>query len=140
MPDTAQSFAQQWLQDHGDKLYGYALVRVGGDQALAEDLVQETLLAGLRGYQQFDHQASVGTWLVSILRRKIVDHYRKQGRRGKEFDIDDYFTDKGSIKHLGDWKFQAEQLLENREFLDAVRGCIGNLSEPLAEAFSPDGD
>lgn len=136
MPEAAQSFAQLWLQDYGDKLYGFALTRVGHNQALAEDLVQETLLAGLRGYAGFDHQSSVDTWLVSILRRKIIDHYRKTGRRGKEFEIGDYFTDTGSIKHLGDWKFQADQLVENQEFLQAVQGCIGNLSDPLAEAFS----
>ena len=136
MPDAVQSFAQQWLHDFGDKLFGYALTRVGRDAALAEDLVQETLLAGLRGYDRFDHKSSVDTWLISILRRKIIDHYRSKGRRGKEFELDDYFSEHGSIKHLGDWKFQADQLLESREFLDAVQDCIGNLSLPLSEAFS----
>ena len=136
MPEAAQSYAQLWLQEFGDKLYRYALTRVGHDQALAEDLVQDTLLAGIRGFARFDQKSSVETWLISILRRKIVDHYRKTGRRGKEFEIGDYFTDTGSIKHLGDWKFQADQLLENREFLEAVRGCMENLSQPLSEAFS----
>ena len=136
MPDTAQSFAQLWLRDYGDKLYAYALSRVGGDTALAEDLVQETLLAGLKGFANFAEQATVETWLFSILRRKIIDHYRQQGRRGKEFTYEDYFSEHGSIKHLGDWRFDAEQLLENREFLEAVHGCVQNLSEPLAEAFA----
>ena len=134
--ETAQSFAQLWLRDYGDKLYRYALGRVGGNSALAEDLVQETLLAGLKAYNRFEHQATVETWLIGILRRKIVDHYRRQGRRGKEFAIEDYFSEHGSIKHLENWKFDSEELLENREFLEAVQGCLKNLSGPLAEAFS----
>lgn len=136
MPDTAQSFAQLWLRDYGDKLYAFALRRVGGDSGLAEDLVQETLLAGLKGYANFAEQSAVETWLFSILRRKIIDYYRKKGRRGKEFTYEDYFSEHGSIKHLGDWRYDAEQLLQNREFLEAVNGCLQNLSEPLAEAFS----
>ena len=135
MPDTVQSAAQLWLREYGDKLYAFALSRIGGDSALAEDLVQETLLAGIKGFDKFSHQSTVETWLFSILRRKIVDQYRKQGRRGKEFEYEDYFSEHGSIKNLGDWRFEAEQLLANQEFLNAVKGCVQNLSPPLADAF-----
>ena len=135
MPDTAQSTGHLWLQNYGDKLYAFALARVGGDAALAEDLVQETLLAGLKGFDSFSQQSSVETWLFSILRRKIVDHYRKQGRRGKEFAYDDFFSDHGSIKNLSDWRFDAEQLLADKEFIDTVKGCMSQLSTPLKEAF-----
>ena len=136
MPETAKMFAQRWLQDHGDRLYGYALGRVGGDVGLAEDLVQETLLAGLRGYDQFENQSTEETWLFGILRKKIIDHYRKQGRRSKEFPLDEFFSEKGSIKHLGDWKFEADRLLENRDFLATVKDCMKTLNPQLAEAFS----
>ena len=47
------------------------------DKSLAEDLVQETLLAALRARKQFQGQSSGRTWFVAILRRKIVDHIRK---------------------------------------------------------------
>ena len=135
MPEAAKAFAQRWLVEYGDRLYSYALGRVGGDTALAEDLVQETLLAGLRGYEHFEMQSAVETWLIGILKRKIADHYRNQARRSPEFSLDEFFTDKGSIKHLSDWSFEADRLLENREFLAAVQGCMRSLNPQLAEAF-----
>jgi DNA-directed RNA polymerase specialized sigma24 family protein len=37
----------RWVEDHGDCLYSYALIRVR-NREVAEDLVQETLLAAMR--------------------------------------------------------------------------------------------
>jgi len=134
--ETAQTYAHRWLQDYGDKLYHYALARVGGNAALAEDLLQETLLAGMKGYSQFENKSTVETWLTGILRRKIVDFYRQQGRRGREYPIEELFFETGSIKHLENWNFEADQLLENQEFLAAVKSCLQSLNTPLSEAFS----
>ena len=70
--------ASAWLERHGDALYRYARARLGA-RDLAEDLVQETLLAAPRARQQFAGRSSVRTWLFSILRHKIVDLYRRSG-------------------------------------------------------------
>jgi RNA polymerase sigma-70 factor (ECF subfamily) len=53
------------------------MVRVN-DREKAEDLVQETFLAGLRGKDRFRGQGSERTWLTSILKRKVIDIYRKK--------------------------------------------------------------
>ncbi len=68
---------QKWVERYGDYLYNYTIVRVN-DQAKAEDLVQETFLAGLKGRDGFQGKSSERTWLISILKRKIIDTYRKQ--------------------------------------------------------------
>jgi RNA polymerase sigma-70 factor, ECF subfamily len=65
-----------WLQEHGDYLFAYALLRVRRRE-VAEDLVQETLLAGMQRFDTFQARSSVRTWLVGILKHKIVDHFRK---------------------------------------------------------------
>lgn len=57
-------------------LFRYAKQRVGKDE-LARDLVQETWLAAHKGISGFAGRSSLKTWLVSILRRKIVDHHRR---------------------------------------------------------------
>lgn len=70
---------QQWLQNHGDTLYRYARGRVGR-QDVAEDLVQETLLAAWQARSSFRGQAQERTWLIGILRHKLVDYFRQTVR------------------------------------------------------------
>ena len=61
----------------------------------AEDVVQETLLAAIEGEDKFAGKSSVKTWLIGILRHKIVDAIRKKTREpstpmpGAEDEIDD---------------------------------------------------
>lgn len=57
-------------------LVGYARRRVGSAD-VAADLVQDTWMAALRNIESFAGRSSLRTWLVSILRRKIVDLYRR---------------------------------------------------------------
>src|SRR5437773_12048914 len=73
--------------DHGECLYRYALVRVRKPE-VAEDLVQETFLAAVRGYEKFGGRSSERNWLVGILKNKIVDHFRKLGRETSFTDMD----------------------------------------------------
>ena len=70
---------QQWLARFGDELYRFALGRVS-DTMAAEELVQETLVSALGALDSFRGQASERTWLFVILKRKIIDHYRRQAR------------------------------------------------------------
>lgn len=58
-------------------LLRYAKRRVGRDD-LAKDLVQETWVAAFGGIGAFAGRSSLRTWLVSILRRKIVDQHRRK--------------------------------------------------------------
>ena len=75
----AGSDPEQWLDQHGDALYAFALLRVQ-QPAVAEDLVQDTLLAAFSGRERFGGGAQERTWLIGILKHKIIDHLRKSGR------------------------------------------------------------
>jgi RNA polymerase sigma-70 factor (ECF subfamily) len=70
---------QWWTDRYGDELYTFALRRVRSSEE-AEELVQETLLSALDALASFRGQASERTWLFLILRRKVIDHYRRQAR------------------------------------------------------------
>lgn len=70
---------EEWLQQHGDALYAFAMMRLH-NSAAAEDILQETLIAGLQGLETFREGAGVRTWLISIMKNKIVDHLRKVTR------------------------------------------------------------
>ena len=135
MQDSTEHFAETWLRDHGNLLFSYALARVGGDSAVAEDLVQETLLAAIQGYARFKQEAKLETWLVGILRRKLVDHFRKSYRRNKEIAVAEFFSPKGHVKDIAKWQGDPRKLYENQEFWTVFDGCLSKLSAPLAEAF-----
>jgi RNA polymerase sigma factor (sigma-70 family) len=68
-----------WVDDHGDFLFRYALMRLR-DETAAEDLVQETLLAAIQSLASYAGKSSERTWLTSILKHKIIDYYRRQAR------------------------------------------------------------
>ena len=77
---------EQWVDRHGDYLFKYALLRLR-DPGRAEDLVQETFLAALKGGSAFAGRAAEKTWLVGILKHKIFDYYRKLGRETSFTDL-----------------------------------------------------
>jgi len=70
---------EAWVDEHGDCLYRYAVMRVRHPE-VAEDLVQETLLAAVRTQTSFRGTSSERSWLYGILKNKICDHFRKRAR------------------------------------------------------------
>lgn len=78
-PDKLNAEPGRWLDDHGDYLFKYAVFRLRDDTA-AEDAVQETFLGALKAYEKFQGRGSERTWLVGILKHKILDHFRKAER------------------------------------------------------------
>ena len=132
-----------WLDLHGDVLFRYAFWRVRNPEE-AEELVQETLLAGLRGRERFAGRSSQRTWLVGILRRKIVDHFRGARRSGTAdglrqsdhapaelFDKRGYWT-----VGLRTWPSDPTRTLEAEEFWTVLDACLGKLPPALADAFA----
>jgi RNA polymerase sigma-70 factor, ECF subfamily len=65
----------------GPTVYGFVFARVGGDEAAAEDLLQETLVEALRSAHTFRGDASLRTWVCSIARRRLARHYEKERRQ-----------------------------------------------------------
>ena len=59
----------KWIDLYADYLFNYTISRVN-DREIAQDLVQETFLAGLKSMKNFKGEASERTWLISILKRK----------------------------------------------------------------------
>ena len=68
---------EHWVDDYGDFLFRFAFARVNNKQT-AEDLVQETLLSALKNISEFKNKSQERTWLISILKHKIIDYYRKR--------------------------------------------------------------
>jgi len=82
----------RWVDEHGDYLFKFAILRLR-DASRAEDLVQETFLAALKGGKSFAGRSAEKTWLVGIMRNKLNDHFRKVGRETSFSDLDFYLDE-----------------------------------------------
>lgn len=131
-----------WVDEHGDCLYRFALLRVRKPE-LAEDLVQDTLLAAVKAADNFTGRSSERSWLVGILKHKIVDHFRKQGRETPFTDME-FLHDEMSHKFedgfwnhdIGpkDWQ-ESEVVTYSGEFWQTMRRCMEKLPSRVASAF-----
>jgi RNA polymerase sigma factor (sigma-70 family) len=70
--------ATDWLSEHGDAMWRFAISRVSPH--VAEDVIQETLLAAVAKRAAFEERSAVETWLIGILIHKIADHFRRRAR------------------------------------------------------------
>ena len=75
-----------WVDKYADYLFNYAVVRVS-DAEIAKDLVQETFLAALKSAKNYQGAASERTWLIAILKRKVIDYYRKINSKKGTLDL-----------------------------------------------------
>ena len=111
-----------------DYLYRYALLRVRNPQ-VAEDLVQETLLAVLRSRDGFRGQASERSWHCGILKHKIYDYFRTRSRETS-------FTDLEFLEDEMAHKFAGEAAMLRSEFWAIFRQCLSKLPPRVADAFT----
>ena len=134
-----------WVANYADILYSYAYKRVN-DKAVAEDLVQETFLGGLKSQANFAGDSTEKTWLFAILKFKIIDHYRKKtkekGNTTKNSDgaeTDSYFF-KADGHINNNVKFEAsdetsDSNLEKKEFYSTLESCLSKIPNKLAQVF-----
>lgn len=130
---------RRWVEAHGDVLWRYAVVRVRSAET-AEDLIQETLVAALEAAPAFRAECTERTWLVSILRRKIADHERREIRRRERQGPADAGAMAMMFDEQGRWRFDpgdapSESALDSGEFWRDFERCLAKMPAGLAEAF-----
>jgi len=136
------------VDDHGDYLYRFALVKVRSE-TIAEDMVQETYLAAVKSLESYKGKSTERTWLTAILKHKIMDHYRKYS---KEENFDDTESERlGILKYFkrengwsgfwnekfrpARWNISPEQDLENKEFYEVLEKCLTELPDKIESVF-----
>lgn len=139
---------ERWVDEHGDYLFKFAMMRLR-DTARAEDAVQETFLAALKGGKTFAGRSAEKSWLVGILKNKIYDYFRKAGRETSFTDLG-FYSDEESDRFVGDGMGQggwihelgpqdwpnAGQSLDNELFWKTYRDCAGKLPKNVAAVFN----
>lgn len=129
-----------WVDEYGDYLYRYAHSRLR-DANAAEEVVQETFMAGIRYQSQFSGKGPERAWLLGILKRKIIDYVRLRSKHANDsledghdptvhlFDEHDRWK-KGVFPDLApDSRLQADELRQ------VVRECLEHLPPGQADVF-----
>jgi RNA polymerase sigma-70 factor (ECF subfamily) len=73
---------------HLDSLYGLALRLTGGDEARAQDLVQEAMLRAYRAWDRFEAGTNCRAWLMTILRNTFINEFRRRKARPSDVEFD----------------------------------------------------
>ncbi|HEY6881183.1 MAG TPA: RNA polymerase sigma factor [Polyangiales bacterium] len=101
MATAAAVITPSTIQELSPGLFAFAY-RAVRQREEAEDLVQDTWISALRTVPSFEGRSSLRTWLVSILRRRIADRFRRE--RASEELQEERFAFDGSApeERLGD--------------------------------------
>jgi RNA polymerase sigma-70 factor (ECF subfamily) len=141
---TEETFDPRLLEPLRPSLTRYARWLLGNDAA-AEDAVQETMLAALQSPESFAGRSKAKTWLFGILKHKVADTFRRQGREQPLPDDsdDDPRTDgSGLFMENGHWREppsnwgDPEAAFSQARFFEVLESCIEELPKNTARVFT----
>lgn len=131
---------REWVHLYTDKMFSWAFHKTGNKET-AEDLVQDTFLAVVNTFSNFEGKSNPKTWLFSILNNKIVDFYRKEVKNPVVNKVSQNFLEGASFFDTlfdanggwlnpqvpGNWGATSENLLDDSDFVDVLQVCMNRL-------------
>jgi RNA polymerase sigma-70 factor (TIGR02943 family) len=140
---TTLSFEQQIVDLH-DYMLKFARLQLRND-AWAQDAVSETVLAALSKPQAFGNRSQLKTWLIGILKHKVIDALRHHSREISGLDTSDdanadpldaiaFHQDGHFVESPADWG-NPEQQLNSRQFFEILEACATQLPAVQARLF-----
>jgi RNA polymerase sigma-70 factor (ECF subfamily) len=135
------------IESHRPYLLRYALAQLRDGQ-LAEEAVQEALVAALESVTSFGGKSSLRTWLTSILRFKVIDLQRRAIAERSHFEptdfaaqpdddawLDEIFDASGHWRQAPQAWSDPEAALEQRRFWEAFERCLDRLPAAGGRVF-----
>ena len=138
---------EEQLVEHRVYLMRFARLQLRNDD-WAEDAVSETLLAALSRPQSFGNRSQLKTWLVGILKHKVIDVIRSNARlvalpdrqvdqndgEGDELDRLAFKADGHFAEMPNDWG-DPHQNLQQVQFFEVLDACMERLPRALGRLF-----
>ncbi len=100
------------------------LERYVGDRAVAEDLLQETLMRMHKGLSSFAGRSSIKTWAFSIASRVAADYFRHPGRKTRIVDLNEVAE-----------PIDSDQAIDERLVVDEMNDCVRQVIDSLPQAY-----
>jgi RNA polymerase sigma-70 factor (ECF subfamily) len=122
-----------WFDEYHEYLFQFAYSKVK-DRELAKDLVQDTFVSAQQSPVSFQEKSSPQTWLVSILKNKIIDFWRKEKRQ--QTTPESKFFINENEKGAGRWLIEKaphqsiashDTVIEEQERQQDLEACLENL-------------
>lgn len=135
--EDSKHVVHEWIEKYSDTFYDYLCKRVTDSNA-AKDVLQETFIAAWKNSGGFKNRSSEKTWLFSILKNKLIDHFR-QKQKSQQIESSGYFFDE--VDHWAErsapkeWS-PAEKFIDNKEFYAVLKKCNSKLSLLQQQTFS----
>lgn len=137
---SAPDFARQ-VEALRPQLMRFARTQLRND-AWAEDAVSDTLLAALEKPQSFSGQSQLKTWLVGILKHKVVDQLRRHtreatilvGEDGEDLDEQIFLPD-GHFREIPEDWGSPESAFGQRQFFEVLEACMEHLPPAQGRVF-----
>jgi len=132
------------IAEHQAYLMRFARLQLR-NEAWAEDAVSETMLAALSKPQSFGNRSQLKTWMVGILKHKVIDILRQRRREvtlddrpdgdgSEELDALMFKTDGHFASRPSDWG-NPEQELNSRQFFAVLEACAEKLPAAMGRVF-----
>ncbi len=119
--------AERFFGRHLDPLFEFVHYRVGGNRAVTEDVVQDTMLVAVERFETFDGRSTLHTWLCGIAKNKIRAHRRKKRAVALEDVLAETDPEIDTILTAIDSEPLPEWILERRETRELVGATLSSL-------------
>jgi RNA polymerase sigma-70 factor (ECF subfamily) len=114
------------------------------NDAWAEDVVSETIVAAIEGKRGFEGRSMLRTWVIGILKHKITDQLRRRLREvsieaqiesGEIETFDELYTSEGRrVSPPMDWG-DPQDALASQQFIVMLQACVDDLPASLGRVF-----
>ena len=123
-----RAFAE-FFDTYAPRLFRFAMRRAG-DEDLAEEITQTTLITAVTRLKTWRGEATLFTWLCTISRRQLVDHWRKTARRPELRPLDDDPDVRAALESLafgGDRPDATDTVIDGRRLAERVQATLDYL-------------
>ena len=128
---------REFFADYFQRVYRFALRRVGGDVDCARDVAQSTLIKSVRALDSYRGEASLFTWICQIARREVFDVSFRQGEVvQRSIRFDDNAEVRAMLESLeSDVDWHPEAALQHAQTAEAIHTVLDSLPQTYASVL-----
>jgi RNA polymerase sigma-70 factor (ECF subfamily) len=127
----------EFFDTYAPRLFRFAMRRAG-DEDLAEEITQTTLIAAVSKLETWRGEATLFTWLCTISRRQLLDHWRKTARQPELRPLDDDPDVRAALESLasgGGHPDAADTALDRRRLAERVQITLDYLPDRYGDVL-----